>query len=59
MTFATLKKYNKIINSLKGTFSIGFRKFLGFQITLKGIKVKLNKVKAILNIPSIRMTKEV
>lgn len=47
------------LNPVKYTLDVGSRKFLGFLITTKDIKMYPNKVKAILDILLPRTTKEV
>ena len=46
-------------NPSKCAFSVASRKFLGFMVSQRGIEVNLEKVKAILNMTSPKIVKEV
>ena len=58
-TFDTLRKYQMILNSMKCVFRVLSRKFLGFMISQRGIEANPKKVKAILNMTSLRSVEEV
>lgn len=57
-TFTTLQKYKMKLNPLKCTFGISSGKFVGFLLTVEGIKGNPDKVKAILNMLSLKTPKE-
>nr|GEW21000.1 reverse transcriptase domain-containing protein [Tanacetum cinerariifolium] len=58
-TFRTLRKINMKLHPKKCTFWAVEEMFLGYMITPKGIKPCPNKTKAVLQIPSPRIIKEV
>ena len=58
-TFATLRQYQMKLNPSKCAFSVASGKFLGFMVSQKGIKANPEKVKAILNMTSPKIVKEV
>ena len=58
-TFATLRQYQMKLNPSKCAFSVASGKFLGFMVSQKGIKANPEKVKAILNMTSHKIVKEV
>ncbi|GJZ84416.1 reverse transcriptase domain-containing protein [Tanacetum coccineum] len=58
-TFRTLRKINMKLNSKKCTFGAAKGMFLGYMINLEGIKLCLDKTKAVLQLPSLRTIKEV
>ena len=47
------------LNSVKCIFGVSSSKFLGFMVSQWGIEANLEKVKAILDISSLRSVKEV
>src|SRR5215216_6028893 len=49
-TFDNLRKYNMMLNPKKGVFGVPASKLLGFIVSQRGIEVKSEKIKAILNI---------
>jgi len=58
-TFNTLRQYNMKLNPSKCAFRVSSGKFLGFMVLQRGIEANLEKVKAILEMSSSRMVKEV
>ena len=58
-TFDTLRKYQMRLNPTKCVFRVSFGKFLGFMVSQRGIEANLEKVKAILDMTSLRSVKEV
>ena len=57
--FEILRKHKLHLNALKCSFSISFDKFLGYMITLRGIEVNLDQIKAINGLRPLRNPKEV
>ena len=57
--FQILRKYKLRLNASKCSFGVGSGKFLGYMVTHRGIKVKLDQIKAINNLRSSRNPKEV
>ena len=57
--FDTLKQYNMKLNPDKNTFGVSSGKFLGFMVSQRGIEANPEKVKAILDMSSPKMIKEV
>ncbi|GJX63715.1 reverse transcriptase domain-containing protein [Tanacetum coccineum] len=58
-TFRTLRKINMKLNPKKYTFGAVEGMFLGYIITLEGIKLCPSKTEAVLQLPSTRTIKEV
>ena len=57
--FEILRKHKLHLNASKCPFSISFNKFLGYMITLRGIEVNLDQIKAINGLRPLRNPKEV
>ena len=57
--FQILRKYKLRLNASKCSFGVGSGKFLDYMVTHRGIKVKLDQIKAINNLRSSRNPKEV
>ena len=57
--FDTLKQYSMKLNLAKCTFGVSSRKFLGFMVSQRGIEANPEKVRAILEMSSPKMIKEV
>jgi len=57
--FERLRKFKLRLNPAKCTFGVRSGKLLGFIVSQRGIKVDLDKVRAILEMPHPRMEKEV
>ena len=57
-TFNTLHKYNMKLNLAKCVFATS-GKFLGFMVSQRGIKANPDRVKAIIEINSLKTMKEV
>ena len=57
--FMILKKYNMKLNPAKCAFGVSSEKFLGFIVNNRGIEVNLDKIKAMLDMPSPSSIKEV
>jgi len=47
------------LNPLKCTFGVPARKFLGFMLTCRGVEANPEKFKAILDLPSPKMIRDV
>ena len=58
-TFDTLRKYQMRLNPAKCVFGVSLGKFLGFMVSQRGIEANPEKVKAILDMTSLRSVKEV
>ena len=58
-TFNMLKKYNMKLNLAKCADGVSSRKFLVFMVSQRGIEANLKNVKAILEMSSPKMIKEV
>nr|GEV55212.1 reverse transcriptase domain-containing protein [Tanacetum cinerariifolium] len=58
-TFRTLRKVNMKLNPKKCSFGLAEGVFLGYVITLEGIKPYPDKTAAVLQFPSLRTVKEV
>ena len=58
-TFSSLCLYNTKLNLKKCTFGVEVRKFLGFMVSQRGIEANRKKIKAILEIPSLRSVKDI
>ena len=58
-TFNMLKQYSMKLNPSKCAFGVSLGKFLGFMVSQRGIEANPKKVKAILEMSSPRMVKEV
>lgn len=58
-TFNMLRQHNMKLNPSKCAFEVSSGKFLGFMVSLRGIEANPEKVKAIIEMSSPRMTKEV
>ena len=58
-TFNTLRKYNMKLNLAKCVFAIALGKFLGFMVSQRGIEANPDKVKAIIEVKSPKIVKEV
>ena len=58
-TFATLRYYHMKLNPSKCAFRVVLGKFLGFMVSQKGIKANPKKVRAILDMTSPKIVKEV
>ena len=57
-TFNTLKQYSMKLNPSKCAFGISLGKFLGFMVSQRGIEANLKKVRAILEMSSLKTVKE-
>ena len=58
-TFNTLRQYNTKLNKTKFAFGVSLGKFLSFMVSQRGIEANPEKVKAILEMSSPKMIKEV
>ncbi|GKB05187.1 reverse transcriptase domain-containing protein, partial [Tanacetum coccineum] len=58
-TFKTLREINMKLNPKKYTFGVEEGMFLGYKVNTKGLRVCLDKVDAILSLPSSKCLKEV
>lgn len=47
-TFCLIRMYNIKLNLAKYTLGVNTRKFLGFMVTQRGIKVNLDQIKVVL-----------
>ena len=57
--FNTLRQYSMKLNSSKCAFEVSSEKFLEFMVSQRGIEANLKKVRAILEMSSPKMVKEV
>ena len=57
-TFDTVRSYNMKLNLSKCVFGVTAEKFLGFMVSQKGIKVNLEKVRALVELGPPRTVKE-
>ena len=57
--FAILRKYNMKLNPQKCSFGVSLGKILGFIVNARGIEVNLDKIKALIDMPSPRKHKDV
>ena len=58
-TFETLRKFQMRLNPAKCVFGVLSSKFLGLMVSQQGIEANLEKIKAILDMTSLRNVKEV
>ena len=58
-TFSTLRWNQMRLNPSKCTFRVSLGKFLGFMVSQLGIKANLEKIRAILEMTSLKIVKEV
>ncbi|GJT16299.1 reverse transcriptase domain-containing protein [Tanacetum coccineum] len=58
-TFKTLREINMKLNPKKCTFGVEEWMFLGYKVNTKGLKVCLDKVDAVLSLPSPKCLKDV
>ena len=58
-TFTTLRQYQMKLNPSKCAFGVASGKFLRFMVSQRGIEANPEKVKAILNMTSLKTVKEV
>ena len=58
-TFDTLRKYKMNLNPTKCVFVVSSGKFLGFIVSQQGIEANPDKIKAIMEIKSSKIVKEV
>ena len=58
-TFDTQCKYKMKLNPTKCVFAVSSGKFLGFMVSQWGIEANSDKIKAIMEIKSLKMVKEV
>ena len=58
-TFDTLRKYQMRLNPTKCVFGVSLGKVLGFMVSRRGIEANPEKVRAILDMTSLRSVKEV
>ena len=53
-TFDTLRKYKMKLNPTKCVFAISSGKFLGFMVSQRGIVAKPDKIRAIMEVKSLK-----
>ena len=58
-TFETLRKHRLKLNASKCTFGVNSRKFLGYLVTHRGIKVNLDQIVTLQSLKSPKNLKEV
>ena len=58
-TFNTLRQYSMKLNPAKCAYGVSSEKFLGFMVSQRGIEANPEKVRAILEIASLKTVKEV
>ena len=56
--FQILRKYNMKLNPAKCAFGVSAGKFMGFIVNHRGIEANLDKIKAVLDMPSPSGIKE-
>ena len=56
--FMTLKQYGMKLNPAKCTFRVSFGKFLGYMVSNRGIKANPEKIQAVLEMWSLKNTKQ-
>ena len=56
--FGVLRRFKMKLNLAKCTFGVSSRKFLGHLVNRRGIEANPEKIQAIINIRSPRITKE-
>lgn len=54
-----LRNYNMKLNPHKCSFALGFKKFLGFMVSERGIEANRTQIQAIMDMASPRTTKKV
>ena len=59
MFLARLEKYNLRLNPKKCVFGVTSGKFLGYIVSERGIEVDLHKIKAIQEMPVLKIEKDV
>ncbi|RVW80739.1 Retrovirus-related Pol polyprotein from transposon 297 [Vitis vinifera] len=57
--FERIQQFRLRLNPKKCTFGVTSRKLLGYVVSEKGIEVDPNKIRAILDMPALRMEREV
>ena len=57
-TFNTLRQYSMKLNPSKCAFGVSSGKFLGFMVSQRGIKANPKKVRAILEMSSMKTIKK-
>ena len=57
-TFNTLKRYNMKLNPNKCAFGVALGKFLGFMVSHRGIEENPKKIKAILDMKPLQVSKK-
>ena len=56
--FKKLKQYGMRLNLAKCAFGVSSGKFLGYMVSSRGIEANLEKIQAILEIQSLKTTKQ-
>ena len=56
--FETLKQYRMKLNPVKCTFGVSSEKFLGYMVSSKGIEANPEKIQAVLEMQSLKTTKQ-
>ncbi|XP_048605535.1 uncharacterized protein LOC125583040 [Brassica napus] len=57
--FETLNKYDMKLNPAKCTFGVSSGEFLGYIVTQRGIEANPKQISAVLNLPSLKNSREV
>ena len=57
-TFCLMRAYNMKLNPTKYAFGVSAGKFVGFMVTQRGIKLNLDQIKAIMEMPALSNKKE-
>ena len=58
-TFDTIRSYNMKLNPGKCAFDVTAEKFLGFMVSQRGIEANLDKIRAIIEMASLKNVKEI
>ena len=58
-TFDTIHSYNMKLNPGKYVFRVTIGKFLGFMVSQRGIEANLDKIRAIIEMASLKNVKEI
>jgi hypothetical protein len=56
--FATLKKYEMKLNPAKCAFGVSSEKFLGYMVSGRGIEANPEKIRAVMEMQSLKTTKQ-
>ena len=57
--FERIRQFRSRLNPKKCTFGVTYEKLLGYMVSERGIKANPDKIKAILNMPTLRTKREI